>query len=37
MELKTAASWREDVEVAIDRLLGSLTAEGSLRPVGAGR
>ena len=37
MELKTAASWREDVEVAIDRLLGSLTQEGALRPVGAGR
>lgn len=37
MELKTAASWREDVEVAIDRLLGSLTQEGTLRPVGAGR
>ena len=37
MELKSAVSWREDVEVAIDRLLGSLTQEGSLRPVGAGR
>ncbi|HVU71459.1 MAG TPA: GNAT family N-acetyltransferase [Mycobacteriales bacterium] len=37
MELKTVASWREDVEVAIDRLLGSLTQEGALRPVGAGR
>lgn len=37
MELKSAVSWREDVEVAIDRLLGSLTQEGVLRPVGAGR
>lgn len=37
MELKSVVSWREDVEVAIDRLLGSLTHEGALRPVGAGR
>jgi GNAT superfamily N-acetyltransferase len=37
MELKSVVSWREDVEVAIDRLLGSLTSEGALRPVGAGR
>jgi GNAT superfamily N-acetyltransferase len=37
LELKTAVSWREDVEVALDRLLGSLTSEGMLRPVGAGR
>lgn len=35
LELKTAASWREDVEEALDRLLGSLTSEGLLRPVGA--
>jgi len=35
LELKTAASWREDVEVALDRLLGSLTTESQLRPVGA--
>jgi GNAT superfamily N-acetyltransferase len=32
MELKSAASWREDVEVAIERLLGSMTPEGALRP-----
>ena len=25
LELKTAASWREDVEVALERLLGSMT------------
>jgi GNAT superfamily N-acetyltransferase len=34
LELRTAASWREEVEVAIDRLLGSLTGEGVLRPAG---
>jgi GNAT superfamily N-acetyltransferase len=33
LELKTAASWREDVEVALERLLGSMTPEGALRPV----
>ncbi|HVB27818.1 MAG TPA: GNAT family N-acetyltransferase [Mycobacteriales bacterium] len=33
LELKTAISWREDVEVAIERLLGSVTPEGALRPV----
>jgi hypothetical protein len=33
LELKTAASWREDVEVALERLLGSMTTEGALRPV----
>jgi hypothetical protein len=32
LELKTAASWREDVEVALERLLGSMN-EGALRPV----
>lgn len=31
LELKTAASWREDVEVALERLLGSMTPEGALR------
>ncbi len=35
LELKSTASWREDVEVALDRLLGSLTTESLLRPVGA--
>jgi hypothetical protein len=31
LELKTAVSWREDVEVALERLLGSMTAERALR------
>jgi hypothetical protein len=26
-------SWREDVEGALERLLGSVTPEGALRPV----
>jgi hypothetical protein len=33
LELKTVASWREDVEVALERLLGSMTPEVALRPV----
>lgn len=33
LELKTAASWREDVEVALERLLGSMSPEKTLRPV----
>lgn len=34
LELKTALSWREDVEVALERLLGSIPArEGVLRPI----
>lgn len=33
LELKTAVSWREDVEVALERLLGSVSPEGALRPV----
>ena len=32
MELRTALSWREDVEVALERLLGSMTPERALRP-----
>jgi GNAT superfamily N-acetyltransferase len=32
LELKTAVSWREDVETALERLLGSMTPEGALRP-----
>jgi len=36
LELKTAVSWREDVETAIERLLGSMSPEGVLRPAGAG-
>jgi GNAT superfamily N-acetyltransferase len=33
LELKSAVSWREDVEVALERLLGSMSPEGALRPV----
>jgi GNAT superfamily N-acetyltransferase len=35
LELRSVASWREDVEVALERLLGSMTPEttGALRPV----
>lgn len=33
LEIKTALSWREDVEVALERLLGSMTPESALRPV----
>jgi GNAT superfamily N-acetyltransferase len=33
LELKNALTWREDVEVALERLLGSMTPEPSLRPV----
>ena len=36
LELKTAVSWREDVETAIERLLGSMSPESALRPAGAG-
>ena len=33
LELKTAVSWREDVEVALERLLGSMSPDPLLRPV----
>ncbi|WP_344237137.1 GNAT family N-acetyltransferase [Actinocorallia libanotica] len=33
LDLRSALSWREDVEVALERLLGSMTPEGALRPV----
>jgi hypothetical protein len=33
LDLKTVLSWREDVEGALERLLGSVTSEGALRPV----
>jgi hypothetical protein len=36
LELKSTVSWREDVETALERLLGSMTPEGVLRPAGAG-
>jgi hypothetical protein len=35
LEIKNAVSWREDVEVALERLLGSMTPEGMLRQVGS--
>jgi hypothetical protein len=31
LELKTALSWREDVEVALERLLGSMSPERAFR------
>ncbi len=31
LEVKTAMSWREDVEVALERLLGSMTPDRPLR------
>jgi hypothetical protein len=33
LELKNALSWREDVEVALERLLGSMTPEPIFKPV----
>lgn len=33
LELRTAVSWREDVEVALEKLLGSFTPDPVLRPV----
>ena len=33
LELKSTVSWREDVEVALERLLGSMTPDPLLRPV----
>jgi GNAT superfamily N-acetyltransferase len=33
LELKTTVSWREDVEVALERLLGSMNPEPAFRPV----
>jgi GNAT superfamily N-acetyltransferase len=33
LDLKNALSWREDVEVALERLLGSMAPDGALRPV----
>ena len=33
LELKTAVSWREDVELALEKLLGSITPDPVLRPV----
>lgn len=36
LDLRTAVSWREDVEVALERLLGGVTPEGALRPACSG-
>lgn len=33
LELKNALSWREDVEGALERLLGSMAPESALRPI----
>jgi hypothetical protein len=33
LELKNALSWREDVEIALERLLGSMSPEPAFRPV----
>jgi hypothetical protein len=33
LELKNALSWREDMEVALERLLGSMNPEPAFRPV----
>lgn len=33
LDLKTTLSWKEDVEGALERLLGSVSPEGALRPV----
>jgi GNAT superfamily N-acetyltransferase len=33
LEIKNALTWREDVEVALERLLGSMAPEPALRPV----
>ncbi len=33
LELKSTVSWREDVEVALEKLLGSMTPDPVLRPV----
>jgi hypothetical protein len=33
LELKSTVSWREDMEVALERLLGSMSPEPAFRPV----
>ncbi|MBM7784339.1 GNAT family N-acetyltransferase [Tenggerimyces flavus] len=33
LELRNAISWKEDVEAALEKLLGSMTPEGAFRPV----
>ena len=33
LELRTTLSWKEDVEMALDRLLGAVQKEPALRPL----
>jgi hypothetical protein len=33
LELRSTISWKEDVEMAIDRLLGAVQKEPALRPL----
>ena len=33
LDLRTTVTWKEDVEAALERLLGSVTPEGAFRPV----
>ncbi|HEY6738403.1 MAG TPA: GNAT family N-acetyltransferase [Actinopolymorphaceae bacterium] len=33
LDLRTTLTWKEDVEAALERLLGSMTPEGAFRPV----
>jgi len=33
LELRTTLSWKEDVELALDRLLGAVQKEPALRPL----
>ncbi len=33
LELRNALTWKEDVEAALEKLLGSMTPEGAFRPV----
>jgi hypothetical protein len=35
MELRTVLTWREDVEVALERLLGSMNPMAPAAPAGA--
>jgi hypothetical protein len=36
LEVKNAVTWKEDVEVALERLLGSMAPEAILRPISGG-
>jgi hypothetical protein len=33
LDLRSTVNWREDVEVAVERILGSVVREPALRPV----